>query len=105
LSTLNRYSSLIYGSNYTSIHKSSVRPWSSFPTDLSPFEIGIFPANFTQYFSITQYEKQAYATVWKDVGQINESSLTSVNSCKNVYHIYDNQEFSTYLVEASKKRK
>jgi hypothetical protein len=105
LSPLNRYSSLIYGSKYTSIHKSSVRPWSNFPTDLSSFEIGIFPANFTQYFSITQYEKQAYATVWKDVGQVNESSLTSINYCKNVYHIYDNQEFSTYLVETSKKRK
>jgi hypothetical protein len=105
LSPLNRYSSLIYGSKYTSIHKSSVRPWSSFPTDLSSFEVGIFPANFTQYFSITQYEKQAYSTVWKGVGQINESSLTSVNFCKNVYHIYDNQEFSTYLVETSKERK
>lgn len=104
LSPLNRYSSLIYGSKYTSIHKSSVRPWSSFPTNLSSFEIGIFPANFTQYFSITQYEKQAYSTVWKGVGQVNESDLTFINSCKNVYHIYDNQEFSTYLVKAGKER-
>lgn len=105
LSPLNRYSSLIYGSSYTSVHKSSIRPWSSFPTNLSSLEIGIFPANFTQYFSITQYEKQAYTTVWKGVGQVNESSLISLNSCKNVYHIYDNQEFSTYLVETSKKRR
>jgi hypothetical protein len=105
LSPLNRYSSLIYGSKYTSIHKSSVRPWSSFPTDLNSFEIGIFPANFTQYFLITEYEKQAYSTVWKGVGQVNESDLTSVNSCKNVYHIYDNQEFSSYLVKSYKERK
>jgi hypothetical protein len=105
LSPLNRYSSLIYGSKYTSIHKSSVRPWSSFPTDLNSIEIGIFPANFTQYFLITEYEKQAYSTVWKGVGQVNESDLTSVNSCKNVYHIYDNQEFSSYLVKSYKERK
>ena len=103
LSSLNRYSSLIYGSNYTSIHTSSVRPWSNFPENLSSFEIGIFPANFTRYFLITEYEKQAYSTVWKGVGQFNESDLTSINSCKNVYHIYDNQEVSTYLVKPYKK--
>jgi len=99
LSPLNRYSSLIYGSKYSFLHKSSVRPWSSFPADSSSFETGIFPANNTQYFSITQYEKQAYSTVWKDIGQFNESHLTSINSCKNVYHIYNNQEFSTYLIK------
>jgi len=103
LSSLNRYSSLIYGSKYTSIHKSSVRPWSSFPENLSSFETGIFPANFTQYFLITQYEKQAYSEVWKDVGQFSESDLISVNSCKNVYHIYDNHEFSTYLAKPYKE--
>jgi hypothetical protein len=103
LSPLSRYSSLIYGSNYTLIHTPSVIPWSGFPTNLSSLETDIFPANFTQYFSITQYERQAYSTVWKDVGQVNESVLTSVNSCKNVYHIYDNQEFSTYLAKSSMK--
>lgn len=50
LSPLHRYSSLIYGSNYSSIHMSSVGPWSSFPTNLSSFETGVFPANITQYF-------------------------------------------------------
>jgi hypothetical protein len=100
LSPLHRYSSLIYGSNYSSIHMSSVGHWSNFPTNLSSFETGIFPANFTQYFLITEFEKQAYSTVWKGVGQFNESDLTSVNFCKNVYHIYDNQEFSTYLAKS-----
>lgn len=103
LSPLHRYSSLIYGSNYSSIHMSSVGPWSSFPTNLSSFETGVFPANITQYFLITEYEKQAYSTVWKGVGQVNESDLTSVNFCKNVYHIYDNQEFSIYLAKSCKE--
>ncbi|AKB49256.1 hypothetical protein MSBRW_0003 (plasmid) [Methanosarcina barkeri str. Wiesmoor] len=99
MSSLDRYSSLIYGSNYTLIHTSSVRPWSDFPKNLSSLEIGIFPSNFTRYFLITEYEKQAYSTVWKDVGQFNERDLTFVTSCKNVYCIYDNQELSTYLVK------
>jgi hypothetical protein len=103
LSPLSRYSSLIYGSNYTLSHKSSIIPWQSFPTNLSSFEIGIFPANTTQYFWITQYEKQAYSTVWKGVGQFNENDLTSVDFCKNVCHIYDNQEFSIYLVKPYKE--
>jgi hypothetical protein len=51
---------------------------------------------------ITEYEKQAYSTVWKGVGQFNESDLNSINSCKNVYRVYDNQEFSTYLAKPYK---
>ncbi|RXA19410.1 hypothetical protein EQO05_09850 [Methanosarcina sp. MSH10X1] len=104
LSPLNRYSSLIYGSKYSSIHMSSVRPWISFPTNLSSSETEIFPSNFTQYFLITEYERQAYSTVWKDVGQVNESDLAYVNSCMNVYHIYDNKEFSAYLAKSCKEK-
>lgn len=103
LSRLHRYSSLIYGSNYTSTHKSSVIPWSNFPENLSSLEIDVFPINSTRYFLITEYEKQAYSTVWKGVGQFSESSLTNVNYCKNVYRIYDNQEFSTYLAKSCKE--
>lgn len=99
LSPLSRYSSLIYGSNYTLSHRSSIMPRYSFPTDLNLFDNAIFPANSTQYFWITQYEKQAYSTVWKGVGQFSENDLNSVDSCKNVYHIYNNQEFSIYLAK------
>ncbi|AKB74736.1 hypothetical protein MSLAZ_1475 [Methanosarcina lacustris Z-7289] len=102
LSPLSRYSSLIYGSNYTLSHRSSIMPRYSFPTDFNSGENAIFPANSTQYFWITQYEKQAYSTVWKGIGQFSENELNSVDSCKNVYHIYDNQEFSIYFVKPYK---
>ena len=103
LSPLSRYSSLIYGSNYTLSHKSSIMPKYSFPTNFGLFENAVFPANITQYFWMTQYEKQAYSTVWKGIGQFNENDFNSVDSCKNVYYIYDNQEFSIYLVKPYKE--
>jgi hypothetical protein len=98
LSPLNRYSSLIYGSNYTLSHRASIFSANRFPANSSSYESAVFPANITQYFWITQYEKQAYSTVWKGIGQFKGNILNSVDSYENVHHIYDNQEISIYLV-------
>jgi hypothetical protein len=101
MSPLNRYSSIIYCSNYTSDHKSSILQRYTTSMNSDSFRNATLRANVSQYFWITEYERQAYSTVWKDVGQFNENDFTSVNSYRNVFNIYDNQEVSIYLIEPS----
>lgn len=103
MSSLGRYSSLIYGSNYTLARESLVQSRYSFLKNSSLIDNSIFPAKKTQYFLLTQFEKQTYSTVWKGIGQFNETEFKSIASSKNVNHIYDNQEFSIYLIKPDKE--
>jgi len=58
----------------------------------------LFPMDTTRYLVLSPYDEVAYTIVWKDVNRFNVQNFRKVDECKNVFKVYDNSGFKSYLV-------
>lgn len=91
-----RYADLIFGNKFRLERRDLAHRDLIFPDHFGAQNDSILPIDEERYLVITEYDKQAYTIIWKDIHRFNQTDFAKLDTYINTDNIYENGGFQAY---------